>query len=64
MKAHVDATRCQGMGVCAEICPSVFLLDDWGFASAAGDGSVSAADETAVRDAAARCPEKAISLSQ
>ncbi|MEV7005044.1 ferredoxin [Streptosporangium sp. NPDC051022] len=62
MKALVDATRCQGMGVCAEICPSVFVLDDWGFASAAGDGGVPSGDETAARDAAARCPEKAITI--
>ncbi|GAA4987718.1 ferredoxin [Yinghuangia aomiensis] len=62
MKAHVDATRCQGMGVCAELAPAVFLLDDWGFASTADGGAIPAEHEPAVRDAAARCPEKAILL--
>lgn len=62
MKAHVDATKCNGYGTCAEHCPSVFQLDDWGYASIIGDGSVAPEDVDAVSTAVADCPEKAITV--
>ncbi|MGD9530437.1 ferredoxin [Pseudonocardia sp.] len=58
MKAFVDSTRCSGYGACAELCPSVFTLDEWGYA--ATTGLVPDGDEDAVREAAATCPEQAI----
>lgn len=61
MKVHVDSTRCSGYGACAELCPSVFTLDEWGYSQVAGDGQVSPADEQAARAAVVACPEDAIS---
>jgi ferredoxin len=62
MKATVDATVCNAYGTCAEHCPSVFTLDEWGYAAVTGDGTVPPGDEDAARAAAADCPEKAITL--
>lgn len=63
MKAIVDSTKCGAYGACVEQCPSVFHLDDWGYASVIGDGAVPAGDETSARDAATACPEGAIGIS-
>lgn len=63
MKAIVDATKCEAYGVCVDLCPSVFQLDEWGYASLIGDGVVPAGDEGAAREAATACPEGAISVS-
>lgn len=60
MKMYVDATKCEAFGACADLCPSVFVLDEWGYASAVGDGTVPDGDEKAAADALAACPEKAI----
>lgn len=60
MKARFDATKCSGYGTCAELCPSLFQLDEFGYASLIGDGSVPAGDEEKAQEAARRCPEKAI----
>lgn len=62
MKAVVDSTKCQAYGTCADVCPSVFVLDEWGFAGVNGDGTVAAADEASARQAAAECPEHAITF--
>lgn len=62
MKASVDATKCEAYGACAEICPSVFQLDEWGYASVIGDGTVSLALEVRAKEAAAACPEAAITF--
>ena len=62
MKAHVDATKCKGYGTCAEHCPSVFQLDEWGYASVVGDGTVGPEDVEAARAAVADCPEHAITV--
>lgn len=63
MKVMFDATKCSGYGRCAEICPSVFEIDEFGYAKVLGDGTVPAADEAKATQAVAECPEKAISLA-
>ncbi len=30
-RLHVDWTRCDGHGSCAELLPELFAVDDWGF---------------------------------
>lgn len=63
MKAIVDATKCEAYGACVDVCPSVFQLDEWGYASVIGDGTVPAGNEALVRQAVAACPEGAIGIS-
>jgi len=60
MKAYLDSTQCSGYGTCAESCPSVFSLDEWGYAATRNDGIVPAGAEDAVRAAVVGCPENAI----
>lgn len=65
MRVQVDPVRCVGHGTCFEICPSVFAIDDWGYAySRVSDGQVPPADEPGAQEAMAACPEGAISLVQ
>jgi ferredoxin len=37
MQVHVDWTRCDGHGACAELLPELFTIDEWGFPLARGD---------------------------
>jgi ferredoxin len=62
MRAEVDADGCRGHGVCMTLCPQVFDLTDDGYAVVLVS-EVPAEHEAAVRTAADRCPERAISLS-
>ncbi|MET9830850.1 ferredoxin [Streptomyces sp. NPDC006385] len=62
MKATVDDDRCRGHGVCLTVCPEVFDLGDDGYAVTTMP-EVPAAYERAVREAAAMCPERAITTT-
>ncbi|MGN5236952.1 ferredoxin [Rhodococcus sp. SJ-3] len=62
MKVHVDDDACRGHGVCLAICPEVFELSDGGYAVTLVS-DVPAEHEDNVREAAASCPERAISIS-
>lgn len=64
MKVLLDSTKCSAYGSCAEHCPSVFELDEWGYAALRNGGAVPAGDEADARAAAADCPEKAITISE
>lgn len=65
MRAKVDPTRCEAHGECNDICPSVFVLDDWGYAQTTDPaGHVPAGSEDTARDAADACPEAAITLEE
>jgi ferredoxin len=60
MRLIVDATKCQGYGKCAEVCPEVFIQDEWGFARVESPEDVPPdllASALAAREA---CPERAI----
>jgi ferredoxin len=60
MKIRLDRTICDGFGVCAKRAPKYFSLDDWGYASVIGDGTVAEADHDAVMRALLDCPVHAI----
>ena len=60
MKIKLDRTMCDGFGVCAKHAPEYFSLDDWGYASLIGDGTVADADRDAVMRALLDCPVHAI----
>jgi len=60
MKIRLDRTVCDGFGICAKHAPEYFSLDDWGYASVIGDGSVAEPDRDAVMRALLDCPVHAI----
>jgi ferredoxin len=62
VKAAVDEDRCRGHGVCCTICPEVFTLTDDGYSTVLPP-RIPAAEQDAVRRAAASCPERAITVS-
>lgn len=59
MNVTVDREKCCGYGICAEICPSVYKLDEQGFVYL-DSGVVPAGDEDAATEGADACPESAI----
>jgi ferredoxin len=60
----VDAERCQGHNRCYAIAPELFEIDDFGNATAKGDGAVPQALEDKARLAAKNCPEHAVGMSR
>lgn len=64
-RLHIDWTRCDGRGLCAELLPEVFTRDDWGY-PLARDGSrepVIPSDAAKFAKAAVkRCPRLALRL--
>ena len=60
MKIRLDRTLCDGFGICARHAPGYFSLDDWGYASLAGDGVVEPGDRDGVMRALLDCPAHAI----
>lgn len=62
MRARVDSTKCGGYGVCADVCPTVFETDEFGYAAVHDGGSVSPDREAEAAQAAESCPEGAITL--
>jgi ferredoxin len=61
MKGYVDKDTCIGCGLCPDICPEVFRMDDDGKAIAADieipDGIIDSAKE-----AEQECPVEAITI--
>jgi ferredoxin len=62
MKVRVDPELCQGHNRCYALAPELFDVDDYGYASAIGDGEVPPGLEEKARLAVANCPEQAISI--
>jgi ferredoxin len=60
MRIRLDRTVCDGFGICAKHAPRYFSLDDWGYASLIGDGTVAEEDHDAVMNALLDCPVHAI----
>lgn len=63
MRVHVDDDQCAGHSVCWSLCPEVFAISDAGYAITVVT-EVPTEHEAAVRTAADRCPERAISVSE
>jgi ferredoxin len=61
MNVTVDPERCQGHNRCHALAPTLFDIDDLGYATAA-PGDIDPDLETAARLAAANCPEHAITI--
>ena len=60
MKIRLDRTMCDGFGMCAKHAPEYFSLDDWGYASLEGNGTIPEQDRAAVMRALLDCPVHAI----
>lgn len=64
-RLHVDWTRCDGHGACAELLPALLAPDEWGYPvarSGAREAQVPAAQLDAARHAVHTCPLMALSL--
>jgi ferredoxin len=62
MKIHVDPALCQGHNRCVALAPALFDIDDEGFASAAGDGTIPPGQDDLVELVIDNCPEQAITV--
>lgn len=65
MRVHVDWTRCDGHGACAELLPELLSADEWGFPLALGDQrdpDVPAPLAAHARRAVKACPLQALRL--
>jgi ferredoxin len=62
MRIKVDPELCQGHNRCSALAPDLFVLDDFGYASAARDGIVPADRAELALLAVDNCPEFAISV--
>jgi ferredoxin len=64
-RLHIDWTRCDGRGVCAELLPELLTRDEWGY-PVVRDGSrepvVPPSLAAHARRAAADCPLLALKL--
>ncbi len=61
MKAHVDKDTCIGCGICPEVCPEIFQMEEDGKAVASSD-EVAENQESSAKDAEEQCPVAAISV--
>ncbi len=57
MSIKVDQEKCVGCGMCAGLCPEVFIMNNDGKSEVIGDNIDCA------KEAAASCPVEAISIS-
>jgi ferredoxin len=62
-KVEVDRDLCQAYGVCAQIAPEVYELDDDGYVIRVGNGAVTPALLGRAQEAADACPVRAIRLT-
>ena len=65
MRIHVDWTRCDGHGACAELLPELLVPDEWGFPlslDGTRDPEVPRELEPHARRAVKACPVQALRL--
>lgn len=62
MRIAVDSEKCEGHNRCYSIAPELFEVDDFGYATAVGDGTVPPELEEKARLAVDNCPEYAITI--
>ena len=61
MKAYVDKDTCIGCGLCPDLCPEIFQMDDDGKAVASKDEVLENLTSTA-KEAEEQCPVNAITV--
>lgn len=62
MRITVDSEKCEGHNRCYSIAPELFDVDDYGYATEKGDGTVPAELQDKARLAVDNCPEYAITI--
>ncbi|MEP6814441.1 MAG: ferredoxin [Marmoricola sp.] len=65
-RLHIDRTRCDGHGACAELLPELLKLDEWGFPIVHGsdrDPSVPRGLEQLAQRAVKACPLMALRVA-
>lgn len=62
MRIRVDSEKCEGHNRCYSLAPGLFDVDDYGYATAAGDGIVPEGQEDKAQLAVDNCPEFAITI--
>lgn len=62
MKILVDSDKCEGHNRCYSLAPDLIEVDDYGYASAIGDGDVPPELADAAQLAVDNCPEYAITI--
>lgn len=62
LKVRVDPDKCQGHNRCKAVAPELFVLDEYGNAREAGDGTVPAGMEEKAYLAKSNCPEFAVEI--
>lgn len=61
MKAIVDRNTCVGCGLCADLCPAVFSMDDEGVSVPISE-DISAENTSDAEQAMEQCPVAAITI--
>ena len=64
MKVFVDSKKCQGHNRCYALAPGLFKVDEFGYATPRGDGTVPPDLQEKARIAVENCPERAISVTE
>jgi len=58
-----DASRCDGFGMCAVVCPELITLDRWGFADASRQPIADPRLQRKAARAVRCCPKGALTLA-
>ena len=64
MKVKVDSEKCQGHNRCYALAPGLFKVDEYGYATPRGDGTVPPDMREKARLAEENCPERAIEVTE
>jgi ferredoxin len=62
MKVKVDSEKCQGHNRCYALAPGLFKVDEFGYATPRGDGTVPPDLQEKAKIAVENCPERAIEV--
>ncbi len=62
MKVNVDSEKCQGHNRGYVLAPGLFKVDEFGYSTPRGDGTVPKDLEEKARLAVTNCPERAIEV--
>lgn len=63
MRLHIDWTRCDGHGSCADLLPDLLTRDDWGFPIVRSAPSFSANTQRRIDLAVQTCPTLALKVT-